>query len=285
MSKELAVVSNDQLQEFLKASGQADTQGQNFTTLPRITTNKVGEDDDGNAIPVGTFKVSQDGKSVYGKTATFRVIKNAYQYSVYDDTENKYTNRSVIFQSWNEEAIDEKGGVACGKIRAKQMPKEPSKQLLAEQSKIKCYRLVYGVLTMDGVDSKGEKVEIKELPAYFRLSGSNFMPIQQNGLDPITKKNYLWPNVPLNLSLKRDKQGQNVWYTINVNPDFDNSVKLSAQDIENSKLFTEVVDKENAQIAEKYKSAKKADIDTSDDADVIDSLDNDFNDDISDVGN
>ena len=281
MAQELTTVTQEELEAFLKASGQNADEG--GTRIPRVRVNKDGEDDAGNTIPVGTFAVSQNGVVIYGKTATLRVIKNAYQYSVYDETENKYINQTILFPSFNDEAIDELGTIACGKISKKKLD-NVSKEVLDAQKKIKCYRYVYGLLTMDGVDAQGNKTNIKDLPVQFRLSGSNFMPIQQEALDLITKRKLMWSQVPLKLGTKRQKQGTNVWYEIVIEPDFDNLVQITPEDISASKLFNEIVGEFNNSVLAKYKKAKSQKSSAMSAREVINELDNDLNDDISDIG-
>src|SRR5688572_22361622 len=107
MANELTTITQEELDELIKVSGQQNEHSGNY--IPRVRINRDGEDDAGKQIPVGTFAVSQDGKSVYSKTAVLRVLKNAYQYSVFNEDEKRYTNQTIIFSSFNDEAIDEQG--------------------------------------------------------------------------------------------------------------------------------------------------------------------------------
>lgn len=280
MSNQLTTITSEDLEAFKKASGQTEDQPQNF--IPRLKINKDGEDDAGKTIPVGTFAVTQNGVTVYGKPAVFRVLKNVYQYSVYDSDAKQFVNQTIQFASFSDEAIDEQGTVACGKINKKKL-EGVSEAILKAQKNIKCSRIMYGVVSMDAADADGNKVELKELPVVLKLSGSNFMPIQQEALDIISKKKLLWAQVPIKLGTKRQKNGTNVWYTLTIEPDFENTREISLDDLENVKMFNNIVTEFNEGITTKYRVAKRVQSTAADSAEVINALDNDLNDDISDV--
>jgi hypothetical protein len=282
MANELTTITQADLDELIKVSGQQNEQGKNY--IPRVRINRDGEDDAGKQIPVGTFAVTQDGKSVYSKTAILRVLKNAYQYSVFNEEEKRYTNQTIIFSSFNDEAIDEQGTVACGKI-AKRKLEGVTEDVLKEQKRIKCARLVYGLLTMDGVDADGNKVPLVELPVLFKMTGSNFMPIGQEALDVIQKKKLLWSQVPIVLGTKRQKVGSNVFYNLIIEPDFANIKQITREDIEHTKMFNEMVTEFNQGIIKKYQEAKRLEGKTISSKEVVDQLEADFySDDIDDVG-
>src|SRR5690349_18626141 len=84
--------------------------------LPRLRINRESEDDNGNTVPVGTYCVVYNDVAIYAKQVKFRPFLNTYQYMVYDSKSNSYTNKSIIIKNFNEQAIDELGGLKCGKI-------------------------------------------------------------------------------------------------------------------------------------------------------------------------
>ena len=92
----------------------------------------------------------------------------------YDAVQGEYINRSIICKSWREEVIDILGGTKCGKIPFKERASlTPEK--LEEQRTIRCYKLVYGLLSFDkGVNSQGESVTISNLPVLYRVTGTAF---------------------------------------------------------------------------------------------------------------
>ena len=107
-------------EQNMQAIGQDD--GSNLgTNIPRLAINRTPEDDDGNQLPVGHFYTydSNVGQNVFGKPVTFRPFISAMQYMHYDAVKGEYINRSIIFKSWKEEAIDILGGTRCGRYLLK----------------------------------------------------------------------------------------------------------------------------------------------------------------------
>ena len=139
--------------------------------IPRLAINRTPEDDDGNQLPVGHFYAydSTVGQNVYGKPITFRPFISAMQYMHYDADKGEYINRSIIFKSWKEEAIDILGGTKCGKIPFKDRSTLTPEQL-EQQRTIRCYKLVYGLLSLkDGKTAQGEPHVVDNLPALYRV--------------------------------------------------------------------------------------------------------------------
>ena len=132
-------------EQIMQAIGQDD--GSNAgNNIPRLAINRTPEDDDGNQLPVGHYYTydSKVGQNVFGKPATLRPFVSAMQYMHYDAEKGEYINRSIIFKSWKEEAIDILGGTKCGKIPFKERSSLTPEQL-EQQRTIRCYKLVYGL--------------------------------------------------------------------------------------------------------------------------------------------
>ena len=265
-------MSNEQI---MQAIGQDDgsTLG---TNIPRLAINRSPEDDDGNQLPVGHFYTydSSTGQNVYSKPVTFRPFISAMQYMHYDAVKSEYVNRSIIFKSWREEAIDILGGTKCGKIPFKERSSLTPEQL-EEQRTIRCYKLVYGLLSFDkGVNSKGEDVSIKNLPVLYRVTGTAFSPVS-SALDLLNKRKKLMFNCTLSLNTKRQKKGGNVYYTPDIVVNSDANLQLSDDNMETIKLFQESIDVENKEVIDLYNSAKSKSSNSNDtiDAKVVKELD------------
>ena len=183
-------------EQIMQVIGQDD--GSNLgINIPRLAINRTPEDDDGNQLPVGHFYTydSSTGQNVYSKPVTFRPFISAMQYMHYDAVKSEYVNRSIIFKSWREEAIDILGGTKCGKIPFKERSSLTPEQL-EEQRTIRCYKLVYGLLSFDkGVNSKGETTSIKDLPVLYRVTGTAFSPVS-SALDLLNKRKKLMELTP-----------------------------------------------------------------------------------------
>lgn len=275
-----AKLQDSSVDELMALTGQSTGPKSDF---PRLSINKDGTDDSDRQLPVGAYKLSQGGLSVYGKPVAFRPFINAYQYGVYDAESKVTTNRSIIIKSFSDEALDELGGVACGKVPFKKRD-QLTKEQLEDQKKIKCYRNVYGLATFDGHTADGQQEKIANLPCKLRLSGDNFMPIQE-ALDVLAKKKILMLSCSLILTSERRKNGTNIWYRLIAKPDLENLVQITDSDWDVLRMFQESIDNENKGVIEKHKASKKSTSKDGDDIRILNALDADFSDDISHVGN
>lgn len=269
----LPAVASLSAEELIALTGQSVKSGPAF---PRLTVNKdVGEDED-KPLPIGKFCLKQSGVAVYGKPVTFRPFINAFQYGVYDSDTNTYTNRSIIIKSFNEEAVDELGGIACGKLPAKQREGLTEEQLKGQKA-IKCYRNVYGLASFPGVTADGDKVVVDNVPCLLRLSGDNFMDIGE-AFDALAAKKVPMIQTELELTTERKSRGTNVWYHINVKWDVNKRLDVTDGDWEIFKTFQAAIDEENKQVIAKFNSAKNKQFDGQA-VDIVAELDKDFGDD------
>jgi len=256
MSDNNVIVKGMSNEQIMQAIGQDDgsTLG---TNIPRLAINRSPEDDDGNQLPVGHYYTydSNVGQNVFGKPITLRPFISAMQYMHYDAVQGEYINRSIIFKSWREEAIDILGGTKCGKIPFKERASlTPEK--LEEQRTIRCYKLVYGLLSFDkGVNSQGESVTISNLPVLYRVTGTAFSPVS-SALDQLNKRKKLMFNCTFSLNTKRQKKGGNVYYTPDITVNADANLQLSDDDMETLKVFQESIDVENKEVVDLYNAAK-----------------------------
>ena len=264
-------MSNEQI---MQAIGQDD--GSNMgNNIPRLAINRTPEDDDGNQLPVGHFYTydSNIGKSVFGKPVTLRPFISAMQYMHYDAEKGEYINRSIIFKSWKEEAIDILGGTKCGKIPFKERSSLTPEQL-EHQRTIRCYKLVYGLLSFkDGKTAQGEPHAVENLPVLYRVTGTAFSPVT-SALDQLKKRKKLMFNCTFSLDTKRQKKGGNVFYVPEIGVNADANLQLSEDDMETLKVFQESIDVENAEVVDAYNSAKTKQTNPSDkiDAEIVEDV-------------
>ena len=261
-------------EQIMQAIGQDDGSSMG-TNIPRLTINRTPEDDDGNQLPVGYFSTydSGIGQNVYGKPVTFRPFISAMQYMHYDADKGEYVNRSIIFKSWKEEAIDILGGTRCGKIpykdRSTLTPEE-----LEQQRTIRCYKLVYGLLSFNnGKTAQGNAHNVENLPVLYRVTGTAFTPVS-GALDQLKKRKKLMFNCTFSLDTKRQKKGGNVFYVPEIGVNADANLQLSEDDMETLKVFQESIDVENASVVDAYNSAKTKQSNVSDkiDAEIVEDV-------------
>ena len=264
-------MSNEQI---MQAIGQDD--GSNTgTNIPRLAINRTPEDDDGNQLPVGHFYTfdASVGQNVFGKPVSLRPFISAMQYMHYDADKSEYVNRSIIFKSWKEEAIDILGGTKCGKIPFKERS-NLTPEVLEQQRTIRCYKLVYGLLSIkDGKTAQGEPHSVENLPVLYRVTGTAFTPVT-SALDLLKKRKKLMFNCSFSLDTKRQKKGGNVFYVPEIGVNADANLQLSETDMETLKVFQESIDTENAEVIDAYNSARAKKSNSSDkiDAEIVEEI-------------
>ena len=253
---EIANIKEMSNEQIMQAIGQDDGSS-NGVNVPRLGINRNPEDDDGNKLPVGHLFTydSSVGQNVFGKPVTFRPFISAMQYMHYDPEKGEYVNRSIIFKNWKEEAIDILGGTKCGKIPFKERS-SLTPELLAEQRTIRCYRLLYGLLSFSGKKANGEDHTIANLPVLWRVTGTAFAPVG-SALDQVNKRKKLMFTTTFSIDSKRQKKGGNVYYTPEISVNADANLKMSKEDVDTLSVFQDVINTENAEVVDLYKAAKK----------------------------
>ena len=262
-------------EQIMQAIGQDDGSSTG-ANIPRLAINRSPEDDDGNQLPVGHFYTydSNVGQNVFGKPVTLRPFISAMQYMHYDADKGEYVNRSIIFKSWREEAIDILGGTKCGKIPFKERSSLTPEQL-ERQRTIRCYKLVYGLLSFSkGKTSQGQDHVIENIPVLYRVTGTAFSPVT-SALDLLKKRKKLMFNCTFSLDTKRQKKGGNVFYVPEISVNADANLQLSDTDMETLKVFQESIDVENKEVIDLYNSAKSKGANGHDkiDAKIVEELD------------
>ena len=275
MSDELVNIKGMSDEQIMQAIGQDDGSSAG-TNIPRLAINRTPEDDDGNQLPVGHFYTydSAVGQNVYAKPATLRPFISAMQYMHYDADKGEYINRSIFFKSWKDEAIDILGGTKCGKIPFKERANLTPEQL-QQQITIRCYKLVYGLLSFkDGKTANGNAHNVENLPVLYRVTGTAFSPVSA-ALDQLKKRKKLMFNCSFSLETKRQKKGGNVFYVPEITVNADANLQLSDADMETLKVFQESIDIENKEVIDLYNSAKAKAPNGSDkiDAEIVDDMD------------
>tara|TARA_R100000988_G_scaffold19826_1_gene9734 strand:- start:81 stop:929 length:849 start_codon:yes stop_codon:yes gene_type:complete len=256
MDNEIANINNMSDEQIKQAIGQDDGSSSGIS-IPRLGINRSPEDDDGNQLPVGHLFTydSSVGQNVFGKPVTFRPFISAMQYMHYDPEKGEYVNRSIIFKNWKEEAIDILGGTRCGKIPFKERTSLTPEQL-AEQRTIRCYRLLYGILSFKGKKANGEDHEVANLPVLWRVTGTAFAPVG-SALDQVNKRKKLMFTTTFSIDSKRQKKGGNVYYTPEISVNADANLQMSKEDMETLTVFQDIINTENAEVVDLYKAAKK----------------------------
>jgi len=262
-------------EQIMQAIGQDDGSSAG-TNIPRLSINRSPEDDDGNQLPVGHFCTydSNVGQNVFAKPVTLRPFISAMQYMHYDADKGEYVNRSIIFKSWREEAIDILGGTKCGKIPFKERSNITPEEM-ERQRTIRCYKLIYGLLSFsNGKTSQGNDHSLENIPVLYRVTGTAFSPVT-SALDLLKKRKKLMFNCTFSLDTKRQKKGGNVFYVPEISVNADANLQLSDTDMDTLKVFQESIDIENKEVIDLYNSAKSKSANGHDkiDAKIVEELD------------
>ena len=257
MENEIANIKNMSDEQIMQAIGQDDGSSSGIK-IPRLGINRSPEDDDGNQLPVGHLFTydSSVGQNVFGKPVTFRPFISAMQYMHYNPEKSEYVNRSIIFKNWKEEAIDILGGTRCGKVPFKERSSLTPEQL-AEQRTIRCYRLIYGLLSFKGKKANGEDHEVANLPVLWRVTGTAFAPVG-SAIDQVNKRKKLMFTTTFSIDSKRQKKGGNVYYTPEISVNADANLQMSKEDMETLTVFQDIINTENSEVVDLYKDAKKS---------------------------
>ena len=147
------------------------------------------------------------------------------------------------------------GGTKCGKIPFKERPSLTPEQL-AEQRTIRCYRLLYGLLSFKGKKANGEDHEVTDLPVLWRVTGTAFAPVG-SALDQINKRKKLMFTCTFSIDSERQKKGGNVYYTPEISVNADANLEMSKEEMETLGVFQEAINTENTQVVSLYTDAKK----------------------------
>ncbi len=254
-NNEISNIDGLSQEQIMSMIGQEKSSTGNF--LPKLAINRFPENDDGAEVPVGSYGVyvPELDSMAYGKPVTFRPFMNAYQYMKYDADKNEYSNRSIIFKSWKDEAIDIQGGVRCGKIPAKELANLSDEERM-KQKAIKCYRLVYGLVSFKGTLPGGADAEVTSLPVLWKVTGSNFKPVGE-AIESLRRRGKVMFNHTLTLKSKKKKAGSNVFYVSDISVDAD-EVQFSDKEKEILLSFQDTINTENEEIVELWRQAKKA---------------------------
>jgi len=260
MTKDIKTIDSLDLDNLDEAALMAMTgQGgapQQSAGLPRLSINYETEDDAGNTLPRGSWRVMLDGQYLYTTELSFRPFARMFNYSLWDSEEGKMTSQSIQTPSLGDRFPDSSGSEKCGRLskddEAALDPADPRALLSRE---VVCNQIVYGTISGDFKSADGTKVKVENEPivAYFKKSG--FRPVRE-AIDTITRQKKLMAKTVLQLSTKKNKMGSVTFWT----PTFaqvDYLDQLTSEDMGLLKKFMETIKGYNDTILAKYRDASK----------------------------
>ena len=261
---ELSVLENtDNIMDVVKSSdrealmalmGQGSSEDKPKTGLTRLNINYDTDDDEGNTLKKGTWKIFHEGEYVYTDSVTFRPMARYYEWSVYDAEEQKISCRSTQEPSLEHQFPDTLGGNKCGRLTKSEeteLGDEHPKTLASRLAT--CNQVFYAVISMKGKTASGKNVEVKDLPvvSYFKRSG--FRPARE-AIEKIAKGTAIFEQV-FELTTKRHKMGSVTYFTPIFTPT--KTVKMTEDDFQLSGMFLQTIAASNHRILEEHKEARK----------------------------
>lgn len=249
------VIKGVSREELLAFIGQGTGEDTPKTGLSRININYDTDDDEGNSLKKGCWKIYHDGEYVYADKVTFRPLMRRYEWSVYDQETNSFACRSTQEKSLEFQFPDTKGGNKCGRLSKSEEQEYGDDHPLTLASKLAvCNQVFYAVVSMDGKTGSGKSVKIENLPVMAYFKKSSFRPAS----DAINKipKNVGMHEQVFELTTQRHKSGSVTFFTPIFTPV--STVKSGNEDLELIGKFAETVNASNNRIMEQHKEALKA---------------------------
>ena len=252
--------------------GQTETRSNVQQGLPRLAIEQQADNDDGEPLPKGSFRIRLDNNTVYAKEITVRMFVRYYSYDLWNQQSPEDSIRTVLAPSLSDDFPDTSGGMKCGKLNKQEVEALSTNSLEhAKQKSIKCTQVVYGVITgaKDATDTTGEAVDLKGTPFIWSARGSAFMPVA-NYIREVPSNKIIFGQ-KVSIATKRNKNGGITYYT----PVFDKPqpVKIVDEDVETLNTFMKDIERWNERVLKQY-NERKENVLAMDDLDVAKALEN-----------
>lgn len=249
------------------SSGGGDT----LVRVPKLDHQHAADDDNGNPMPRGEFRLHMPDQIVYAKTVRFRPLASHVQYFLW---ENDKLVKSRALKNMREEARDTAGGIACGmpewEVRAEN-------EDLRQKYKDCQRRIVRGLVSMTGHNIEGDEVIIENQPTiYFGKGRTNYGGFFNEYIKQLPKGSNIF-DYEANMSTERMKVGATVFFKIHWEPLLRNKLPMTQDVFETMKVFADTITAENKYVDDQYFKAHAEDsLDSKAMAAIEDSLEADL---------
>ena len=259
-------INDQEFEKLAKATGQDDFS--KAERIPRLSIEQSSDDNEGNSVPRGKYRLIIDKSTYYMNTQTVRFFLRMFGYSVYDPTENKFSNRTVLKPSLKDTFADTTGGYKCGKLGREQIESLPENSIeRALQKSIRCAQTIYGVIESGKAykaDSPKKTVDMAGTPFMWTVRGASFIPVS-DFIKSLTDHKKIMLKTSVKLATERMQRGSVTYFQAKVaetgEPHF------GEDDIDILSSFAEDVNNYNAFVLKDHKEAKKL-IDVQEELDV-----------------
>ena len=252
--------------------GQTETRATTTQGLPRLAIEQQADNDDGEPLPKGSFRIRLDNSTVYAKEITVRIFVRYYSYDLWNQNSPEDSIRTVLAPSLSDDFPDTSGGMKCGKLSKQEVEDlAPNSLEHATQKSIKCTQGVYGGNTgaTNATDNAGDTVDLAGTPFIWSARGSAFMPVA-NYIREVPSNKIIFGQ-KVKIATKRNKNGGITYYT----PAFyePQAVKISDEDVETLNTFIQDIERANERVLKLY-NERKENVLAMDDLDVAKALEN-----------
>ena len=268
----MADLNEENMAKLAAMVGQTETRSNVQQGLPRLAIEQQADNDDGEPLPKGSFRIRLDNNTVYAKEITVRMFVRYYSYDLWNQNSPEDSVRTVLSPSLSDDFPDTSGGMKCGKLNKQEVEALSTNSLEhAKQKSIKCTQVIYGVIAgaKDATDTTGEAVDLKGTPFIWSARGSAFMPVA-NYIREVPSNKIIFGQ-KVSIATKRNKNGGITYYT----PVFDKPqpVKIVDEDVETLNTFMKDIEKWNERVLKQY-NERKENVIAMDDLDVAKALEN-----------
>ena len=242
---------------LMKMSGQADVDSTPRVGLPRLTINYEAENDEGMPLKRGAWRIWNGSGPSYADKVHIRPLMRTYEWSVWDQDEQKFSCKSVQRTNLSGEFPDNAGGNKCGRLtraEEEQLPTDDPRVLLSKA--VSCNQVIYGVIDApDAVSADGSPTPLENVPfmAYFKRSG--FRPVREFIDTQLTRRKILMQKAVIELTTEKQKNGGVIYWTPKLS--LVKEVSITDDDKDLIKQFAETVKGHNDSVMSEYKAAVK----------------------------
>ena len=261
----LSAIDGDDMDALMKMSGQDDGNSSSANQgLPRLTINYQEETDDGQPLKKGVWKIWNGSAVMYAEKVQIRSFYRTYEWSVWDQEQQKFSCRSVQRTSIFDKFPDTEGGNKCGRLSKKEeeeLAADDPRVLLSRS--VTCNQVIYGVITATGTLADGTETSVTDMPfvGYFKRSG--FRPVSDFIKNQLTDRKIVMQKAVIEMTTEKHKNGGVIFWTPKLS--LVKEVSVTDEDKELLKQFLVMVNNYNEDVMEKYRTSAKM---LMDDADV-----------------
>ena len=254
----VAALQNDNTEELKKLTGQGEGGGDRVG-LPRLGINYDQENDDGNPLPRGHWKIFVDGEFLYAPEVKIQSLMRMFEYSMWDAEANEgrggFSCKSVQKPSFGGTFPDTEGGNKCGRLTRDEEEKLNDQDPAYLKSRaVICNQVIYGTISGTFKTGAGKEVKIDKKPmiAYFKKSG--FKPIS-DFISGLGRQDKVMAHCEITLRTHKNKKGSVTYWT--PVPTLSGTVGLSEDDKHLVVKFDQTIRAHNDSVLQEFKEAQK----------------------------